>query len=433
MNAAENAELCMPPGTPATHRSRYLLARSIIKRHLAVHLPDAQPNLAVNVFSSLNCAEFQEYLRLCPIHFVMAHDGSQKSITSAPAVDLLDPDTQPLDNDEKWTKILLRGMIRTFNAHRLNIALINRIEFRDSKVFTMIVESITPRKNSKLDMTTNFVKEIAKTRKLLEDSRQTPTSAMKTAFSNQDLEEVSEVFSELDLNESYCLSGYAISKILKQQECDVFLASAFILHGVVMKHIPLAQRRLPFVTFDADFEEQIDLFLAAISEVARHAVDNESWNELMASEEFDCDSIDFVDGRLFRAVVQAMCNNSLHGVVPRAAQPDWALLSGLVAQLAGEELSLAGSIEPAFSKSTAKEIGFEDTAEELTVLPFTNSVFDKHLECIHVKTDASLPARFGAMKIYRETTHWHNHRKPLNPKVAPAQKVSKWRYVYQAP
>jgi len=173
---------------------------------------------------------------------------------------------------------------------------------------------------------------------------------------------------------------------------------------------------------------QIDSFLAAVSEVCRNAVDNGGWNELMASEEFDCDSIDLIDGRLFRAALQAMCDDSLHVVVPRAAQPDWALLSGLVKELGKETLSLAGSGEPASSKSTAKETDFHLKAEELTVLPFSNTVFDKHLECIHVKTEDSLAARFGAMKIYREITHWHNHRKPLNPKYAPAPKVTKWKY-----
>jgi ATP-dependent RNA helicase DDX60 len=429
MNASENSEICMPPGTPGTHRSRYLLARSIIKRHLAVHLPDAHPNLHVNVFSSLKCAEFQEYLRLCPIHFVMAHDGSPKSITSTPAGDPLDTDTPPADDDEKWTKTLLRGIIRRFNVRRLNVALINRIEFRDSKVFTMIVESFIPRRQTKFPMSVKFAGAMKEAKELLEESRKTSASDIKATFGDQDLEEVSETFSEEELNESYCLVVYAVSKILKQQECDVFLASAFVLHSVIIKHIPLAQRRLPLVTFDPDFEEQIDSFLAAVSEVCRNAVDDERWNELMANEEFDCDSIDLIDGRLFRAIMQAMCDDSLHGVVPRAAQSDWALLSGLVTELGEETLSLAGSIEPAFSKSTATETDFERKEEDLAVLPFTNSVFDKHLECIHVKTDESLSVRFGAMKIYRETTHWHNHRKPLNPKYAPAAKVSKWRYV----
>jgi hypothetical protein len=430
MIALENAELCIPPGTAGAHRSRYLLVRSIIKRHLAIHLPDAHPNLQVNVFPTLKSPEFQDYLRLCPIHFVMAHDGSPKSITSAPGVLPLDADTQPADDDEKWTKILLRGMIRSFNVHRLNVALINRIEFRDSKVFTMIIESFIPRRATKLTMGVNFADAIREARKLLEQSRK--TSDIEASFDDQDLEKVSEAFSEEELNESYCLATYAVSKILKQQKCDVFLASAFILHSVIIKHIPLSQRRLPLITFDKDFEEQVESFLEAVSEVCQNAVEDKRWNELMASEEFDCDSIDLIDGRLFRAVMQAMCDNSLHGVVPRAAQPDWALLSGLVTELGEVTLSLAGSIEPAFSKSTADKTDFEEKAEELTVLPFTNSVFDKHLECIQVKTDESLAVRFSAMKIYRETTHWHNHRKPLNPKYAPAAKVSKWRYAFQA-
>jgi hypothetical protein len=356
----------------------------------------------------------------------MAHDGSPKSITSAPAVNHFDADIMPADDDEKWTKILLRGMIRSFNVHRFNVALINRIEFRDSKAFTMIVESFIPRRQTKLTMGIKFADAIKEAKELLEKSRQ--TSDIEASFEDQDLEKVSEAFSEEDLNESYCLVTYAVSKILKQQECDAFLASAFVLHSVIIKHIPLSQRRLPLITFDEEFEEQIESFLEAVSEVCRNAVEDKRWNELMSNEEFDCDSIDLIDGRLFRAVMQAMCDNSLHGVVPRAAQPDWALLSGLVAELGDGTLSLAGSIEPAFSKSTADKADFEGGVEELTVLPFTNSVFDKHLECIHVKTDASLAVRFGAMKIYRETTHWHNHRKPLNPKYAPAAKVSKWRY-----
>jgi ATP-dependent RNA helicase DDX60 len=426
MKGLENAELCIPSGTAGTHRSRYLLARAIIKRHLAVHLPDAHPNLQVNVFSSLKSSEFQEYLRLCPIQFVMAHDGSPKSITSAPLVHLPDADTPPADDDEKWTKILLRGMIRSFNVHELNVALINRIEFRDSKIFTMIVESFIPRSASKLSMGAKFAAGIGEAKKLLEESRE--TSDMKASFEDQDLEKVSEAFSEEDLSESYCLVTYAVSKILKQRKCDVFMASAFVLHSVIIKHIPLSQRRLPLITFDQDFEEQIESFMEAFSEVCRNTVEDKRWNELMSNEEFDCDSIDLVDGRLFRATMQSMCDNSFHGVVPRAAQPDWALLSGLVAELGHETLSLAGSIVPALSKSTSNKADFEDKIEALTVLPFTNSVFDKHLECINVKTEASLAVRFGAMKIYRETTHWHNHRKPLNPKYAPAPKVSKWRY-----
>jgi hypothetical protein len=91
-------------------------------------------------------------------------------------------------------------------------------------------------------------------------------------------------------------------------------------------------------------------------------------------------------------------------------------------------MSLSGGIP----KSTAGKSDFNKKLEELAALPFTNTVFDKHLECIHIKTDSSLPVKFGTMKIYPETSHWHNHRKPLNSKLLPAQKVPKWRYVNQS-
>jgi hypothetical protein len=202
----------------------------------------------------------------------------------------------------------------------------------------MIVESFTPPSKLKLLMTTKFVHEIAVARKSLEESwHHAAPSDVDAVFGDNDLEEVTEEFSE-ELNESYCLVAYGASKLLKQQACDVFLASAFVLHNIIIKHVRF---------HSGDFEEQIDDFLSAISKVARNEVDNEKWNELMASEEFDGDSIDLVVGRLFRVVIQAMCDNSLHRVVLRAAQPDWALPSGLVVELADEELNLARNIEPA--------------------------------------------------------------------------------------
>jgi hypothetical protein len=56
--------------------------------------------------------------------------------------------------------------------------------------------------------------------------------------------------------------------------------------------------------------------------------------------------------------------------------------------------------------SRVEDIKDEESAE-LAVMPFSNSVFDKHLECIHVTADESLPARLGVMKLYRETHHWY--------------------------
>jgi len=364
----------------------------------------------------------------------MAHDGSKRTAntpsplpTTTTEDEVITPHSS--DHDDRLAKISLRGMIWHWNTHRLNVSLINQIEFRDSKVFTMIVESFTPSSKLKLLMTTKFSSEIKETRRLLEASRRPVGSDAESLLGAEAIEELSEAFSEEELSESYCLAAYGVSKILKAGEFDVFMASAFILHSIVLKHIPLSQRRLPLITFDEDFEGEVDSFLTRLSDIFRSAIVDPKWQALMEDEEFESDAIDLIDGRLLRVIMQAMCDNSLNGVIPRASQPDWALLSGIVMELAEQELSLQGSIDPEFSKSSAKEADFEPEVADLAVLPFTNSGFDKHLECIRVTADSSLSVRFGAMKIYRETSHWHNHNKPLNPKHLPAQKVSKWRYV----
>lgn len=158
----ENAELCIPRGLRATRRSRYLLARSVIKRHLTIHLPSAQPDIQVNTFPSLESKAFKEYLHTSPIHFVAVHDGAGK-----PGQD----SNKHTITSDVLAKTLLRGMIWYFNTHKLNVAIINRIEFRDSKVFTMIVESFTPPSELRLRMTTQFMEEINESKSLLADTQ----------------------------------------------------------------------------------------------------------------------------------------------------------------------------------------------------------------------------------------------------------------------
>ncbi|TVY52513.1 putative helicase [Lachnellula cervina] len=410
----ENSELCIPPGLSKAHRERYLLARSVIKSHLTLRLPSSQPNVLINTFPTLESEEFKEYLHVTPIHFVMVHDGSSRSMNTS----------NENSEDEKLAKVLLRGMIWWWNTHRLNVALINRIEFRDSKVFTMIVESFTTSSKKKLLKTTKFIDEIKGASKLLGKLRATDEDLQVKVEDLEELEEDSSIENE---SESYYLSAYAVSATLRNKDCDVFMASAFVIHSILLKHVPVSERRLPLVTFDEDFEDQINEFIAKLSNVLRYTLEDAAWTDLMASKEAERDTVDLIDGRLFRVVIQAMCDNTLKTALPLAARKDWSVLSTLVKQLSDQELSIQGSTEPESSESSASKSDFEQPDEDLAVLPFSHPVFDKHLECIHVETDTSIPARLGSLKLYRETTHWHNHKKPLTTKPPVAQKVSKWR------
>lgn len=384
---------------------------------MTFHLSEARTNIDVNTFPGLESREFKEYLHVSPIHFVMAHDGASKKVDT------------PANDCEKCAKVLLRGMIWHFNTHNLNVALVNQIEFRDSKVFTMIVESFIPRAKQKLAMTSKFTSEIEKKRELLRDIRHGPRGLEDHgSMEDLDIEKLVEIFAGEDLGESSFLIAYAVSLMLKKGHCDIFLASAFVLHSIVAKYVPLSQRRLPLIYFDSEFEDIINEFLVTFSEISRPVLEDAKWIEAIETEVAERDTMDLVDGRLFRAVMQAMCENSFSSL-PGAAHDDWRILLRIVKQLSGQDLSIDGSIESEFSKSTATKDDYEVKSGDLSVLPFSSPVFDEHLKCIHVSTDGSIAHRMGALKLYRETSHWHNHRKPLNVKAPTAQIVSKWRCV----
>jgi hypothetical protein len=344
----------------------------------------------------------------------MAHDGANKKPT-------------PTTETDKCAKILLRGMIWNFNIHKLNVALVNQVEFRDSKVFTMIVQSFTRREKQKLEMISIFNAEIQKTRKLLVDIQKRDGRNDHQSSIEIDAEKFFDISAARDLGESSLLAAHAVSLMLKRGDCDTFLASAFLLHRIIANLVPLSQRRLPLISFDSGYEDVLVRFLSHFSIISRHILKDPKWDKAM--ERQGSDIMDMVDGRLFRAVIQAMCKNLVRGKLSETGIQDWSSILQVVKNLSGQDLSLDGSIEPEFSGSTPPMEDHDVVSEELSVLPFSSRVFDSHLKCIHVNTDAAIGNEKGALKIYRETTHWHNFRKPLNVKVPTAQVVSKWRYV----
>jgi hypothetical protein len=106
-----------------------------------------------------------------------------------------------------------------------------------------------------------------------------------------DVEKVAETLFADDLSESAYLTAYTVSKLLENKECDVLMASAFILHGVVSKHISLSQRRFPLVVFegmvdeDTTVEQSIGDYLSNFSVTARDVLRNQKWNDAMAERE----------------------------------------------------------------------------------------------------------------------------------------------------
>ena len=92
----------------------------------------------------------------------------------------------------------------------------------------MIVESFTTSSKTKLLMTTKFIDEIKETSKLLTKLRTSDELDLKVRA--EDLEELAEDSSIENKSESYYLAVYGVSATLRNKDCDVFMASAFVIH-----------------------------------------------------------------------------------------------------------------------------------------------------------------------------------------------------------
>lgn len=191
---------------------------------------------------------------------------------------------------------------------------------------------------------------------------------------------------------------------------------------MLIKYIPLSQRRLPLFTFDRDLEDSVTDFLTDFAEIAVAFLTSRKWVEFRRLCDTQCDLIDLVDGRLFRTILQAILKGSMVNKLPSAIKDDWAMLSEAVLDMSGRYLSLEIRKK---DFNTYKQESDVCNVPGLAVMPFSNLVFDQHLVSIHIHTEPrGLP--FNGSKVYRETTHWHN-RKPLVLKQTPKVATSKWR------
>ena len=116
-------ELCVPPSPPSATLPKYLLAREATIRHLQAHLPMSYPSIEIHTFTHIQSSKFAEYLTASGVYFVMCHDG---------ALPLL---ARPQQDDEV-RRAKFRGMIYWLVARGCNVALINGLEWMDTKVRT---------------------------------------------------------------------------------------------------------------------------------------------------------------------------------------------------------------------------------------------------------------------------------------------------------
>jgi hypothetical protein len=139
----QNRELCIPQWATSSSRNKYLLARAAIIRHLRANLQSTHPEIAIHTFSSVRSEAFQQYVKATDLYFVMCHDGASSGVLRRQN---LSANSEAEKNPEEMeaelkAKTKFRLLIYWFLDQGYNVALVNGLEWSDTKVITTVLES----------------------------------------------------------------------------------------------------------------------------------------------------------------------------------------------------------------------------------------------------------------------------------------------------
>jgi hypothetical protein len=131
-------------------------------------------------------------------------------------------------------------------------------------------------------------------------SRDPPMEALSTPT-----EQCIELYSEY-LTERANIVLRALGKLVNQLPHQAPLASAFLLHAILLSHIPLSARRLKDIRLAEKSIPRYRNFLDGFATEALRDISHPSWSPQFDSSDRQCDLVDLVDGRLFKTVLFAI-------------------------------------------------------------------------------------------------------------------------------
>ncbi|KAL1860353.1 hypothetical protein Daus18300_009266 [Diaporthe australafricana] len=369
---------------------KYLLVRAILIRHLNRPHPsqDAVASEFANdicfEFEGLDSESFQQYLDNNAVHCFMCLD--------APAFDAC-----PSSSEEAYLAIA-----HDMAARGYCLAFIDSVEFSSSRVRASVVSPLPNLHRAPISLPESPSQDSERTAPTLSDEDRSATEAWSAWEDGQ----------PLSLREAVSIHALAIMATEHKEAPAKFsaFASAFIVHLVLMRQLPLSQR-----SFDAAQDrDEADkgAFLAQFSTTSTGLLDQ-------FGSTLQWDLFDLVDGRLLGYVL------SQKPQIPKSLVAEAHAYAKKISELTG--VSVEGSL-PALE--TATDLVQHDlkngeaSIREHGVLLFSQPALNDYLQDIHlVPTDSS--EKETVPKIFRELTHWHNARVSVANRRAPPPK--NWR------
>ncbi|MCJ1436082.1 hypothetical protein MMC27_005460 [Xylographa pallens] len=218
------------------------------------------------------------------------------------------------------------------------------------------------------------------------------------------------------LTERLGLVIVSLSQLLKEQPKVSGIASAFLLHAILLTYIPMSARRLKQIELADESETKTyRKFLVDFAFVARATIDNSQWKQHYEKRARQCHVMDVIDGRVFKMVLLMLQGRSdIAKLLSEAIREDFSYAADILERSSGVQLQL--SDQTCF---TGKVISPPKEQKVVpSILRFSNTVFDQHLMSIKIDVDVrdfvDIDAR--SSRIFREISHWHNPKRAIDKK-----------------
>ncbi|KAF7156431.1 hypothetical protein CNMCM5623_010101 [Aspergillus felis] len=413
------------------NRSKYQLAREIIYQHLRMHIQDQYPNLQVHRFTSMRSPEFHHYVQMYSVYFVMCHNGVLQ-------------DRRRLIDDT----LRVIGNMMTLG---LDVAIINEIEWRDSKILTRVIQASSS--------TRPFIESEAKCK-----TKKPPYLSICI----QVLRSITEtnghqVSSAMTSREALTVAVASVLLAQNRNKASKQVIAILLLHLACLKRLSLQQRRT--VRPEIPNEGMYNKFVKNFSSAATTMLQTDEWKGLNTNKSWG-DLHDLFDGRLFRSCAAYYSVKKvahLSSLISDDWRTIWTCLNR-IEQLGGPEaffsqnypyMATLQNEEPAFDdehesdqdneedEEDEEHEGDEEDQDDKTdeddatngegeemeskygLLPFEHPTFDQHLASVRVVIENSQEEYHE--KGFEDKTHWHT-RRLLDSKrrILPQKPTTKW-------
>lgn len=213
------------------------------------------------------------------------------------------------------------------------------------------------------------------------------------------------------------LTLIALARMLKNDPALEDLSIRFLAHTALITSLPLSNRRQPTQKSNSEEQSRLQIFLSTFSRISSTIISSRAWSEAMQAKRVPCDLFDLVDGRLFEAVNMGGSESWF----PPCLTPDFERLAHGLYKLSGVHLKMNTNLPTATSHSNGVNGPAPDA---VSILPFSNPVFDQHLKTIKLRVGPSKSTDQHSGRIFQEVSHWHNAKKRLDIKQGQQTSVS---------